>query len=186
MQKPHYTAPDIEVTIADPRQLFDGLDASPQPHLADSVERFIVHRAQEAASALSLVVRVPDGTLLPADAVELSEKIRRHFAHRSNEEGLKLQGLGRAALRDLAIGIVFLFICAAVGLLAVGILPPALGLFVEQGLLILGWVALWRPVDLFLYELRPLRQSRDVLSRLSGIEVRVRPDSMRQPVVVAA
>ena len=84
---------------------------------------------------------------------------------------MKVQALARAGRRDLAIGIVFLFLCAVLGLITVRLSPPALGLFVEQGLLILGWVALWRPVDLFLYELRPLRVQRDILSSLSKIEV---------------
>jgi hypothetical protein len=60
-----------------------------------------------------------------------------------------------------------------VGLAALRFLPKPLGFFIEQGLLVLGWVALWRPVDILLYELRPLRKRRDLLAALSRAEVRL-------------
>ena len=166
----------IEVTIGQPDELFDRLDPLPDisRHLDERVEQFIVHRAEEKRfDRYALIVRCPDARLSADEVAALSDAIRRYFSHRTEEESAKLSSLISEGRRDLVIGLLFLFICGMLGLLVVRVSPPALGLFVEQGLLILGWVALWRPVDVFLYELRPLRLRRNILGALSTMDVRV-------------
>ena len=173
--RPSHSAGLIELVVGDGDQLFERLDPTlvADRHLAENVERFIVHQAEDRPSAqYALVVRTPGVAISASDAAALAEGIRRHFAHRTREEGAKVHALVHDGRRDLTIGLVFLFICAVLGLFAVRVLPGAVGLFVEQGLLILGWVALWRPVDLFLYELRPLRLRRNLLIVLSSMDVR--------------
>jgi hypothetical protein len=49
-----------------------------------------------------------------------------------------------------------------------------LGLF-EQGLLIVGWVAMWRPLEIFLYDWWPIVGERRIHGRLSRMEVRIAP-----------
>jgi len=44
-----------------------------------------------------------------------------------------------------------------------------------EGLLILGWVALWRPLEIFLYEWWPLRRRMNVLRQLAQAPVWIRP-----------
>lgn len=163
----------IELHVGDPSGLFAPFDASSlrARHLDHEVEQFIVHRAQETTSACyALAVQHPNRS--PRfDAIALSDAIRKHFAHRSEEELRRLTAQIREARRDLLIGFVFLLLCAALALVAWKLLPAPLGLFVEQGLLIIGWVALWRPIDLFLYELRPLRSRRALYDTLARMEV---------------
>lgn len=165
----------VEVAVGDPGQLFEPLDASPAAHrhLEEKVEQFILREAEERrAGEYALVVRVPAAAISSADEMTLGEGIRHHFGHRADEESARLRALIRDGRRDVMIGLVFLFICGLAGLFALRLLPRALGIFVEQGVLILGWVALWRPVDLFLYELRPLRRRRDLLKALARMDVR--------------
>jgi hypothetical protein len=44
----------------------------------------------------------------------------------------------------------------------------------EQGLFILGWVALWRPLEIFLYDWWPLARRIRLLGRLSNATVEIR------------
>ena len=44
----------------------------------------------------------------------------------------------------------------------------------EQGLFILGWVALWRPLEIFLYDWWPLARRIRLLERLSAATVEIR------------
>lgn len=171
-------AETIEVAVGDPDELFERLSPSPSRggrHLDEGVERFILHRAQDGRAEYSLVVGTSNAALDARNTAALADGIRAHFAHRAEEESLKIRALVTAGRRDIMIGLIFLFTCAVLGLIGTKFLPRALGLFVEQGLLILGWVALWRPVDLFLYELRPLRTHRAVLSALARMDVRFDP-----------
>ena len=60
------------------------------------------------------------------------------------------------------------------------ILPPLIpqrepGFIVREGLIILGWVANWRPIEIFLYDWWPLVRRRKLFERLSQSPVRVQP-----------
>ena len=165
----------IELRFDDPAGLFEPLDVSPftERHLNERVERFILHCARELASAeFVIVVYFSEGMQANEVGTEFLESIPKHFAHRTQEEAGRIHGLIGEATRDLMAGLVFLFLCGLAGVAALRLFPGPIGLFVEQGLLILGWVALWRPVDLFLYELRPLRNTRNLMSALARAQVR--------------
>ena len=165
----------IDVVVGGPDELFERLDPTRDAdrHLEEKVEQFIVHQAEEKRSAeYRLIVRIPDGTATASESAALASAIRHHFRHRAEEESSRLRALIVDGRRDVMIGLLFLFVCGAAALFAVRVLTPALGVFVEQGLLILGWVALWRPADLFLYDLRPIRRRRDLFAALSRMDVR--------------
>lgn len=172
------SAGSIEVTVPSPDVLFEWLDpiTGAVRHLSEHVEDFIVHRAKETPSArYELLIRISVDIAPGTDAARLGEGVSRHFVHRSAEESGRIRRLVREGLRDLLIGLVFLFLCAAIALTAARVLPAPVGLFVEQGLLILGWVALWRPADLLLYEIRPVRLQRDLMEKLARAEVHIKP-----------
>src|SRR4051794_31157362 len=132
----------LELVVDTPDVLFEVFEFSAVDgrHLDKSAEQFILHRARDTESDYTLVVRTR--TRRSAfDSSTAAERVRSHFTHRADEECARLRSLVRAGWRDLIIGFAFLLMCGAVGLVGTRVLPSALGLFVEQGLLILGWVA---------------------------------------------
>jgi hypothetical protein len=52
-----------------------------------------------------------------------------------------------------------------------------LGILFRESLLIVGWVAMWRPLEIFLYDWWPIAGERRLHDRLSRITVRVVPAS---------
>ena len=46
-----------------------------------------------------------------------------------------------------------------------------MGTLLGEGLVIIGWVATWRPVSIFLYEWRPMRQQMHIYDRLARLNV---------------
>jgi len=72
------------------------------------------------------------------------------------------------------IGLVFLTACLALrrALIAHDLLADQA--IVDEGLVILGWVAMWRPIEVLLYEWWPLVRRRTLLRRLAAIPVAVR------------
>ena len=46
--------------------------------------------------------------------------------------------------------------------------------FLKEGLTIAGWVAMWRPLEIYLYEWWPLRRLGQVFNKLSRMPVEVR------------
>jgi hypothetical protein len=107
------------------------------------------------------------------DAKSVADAIRAHFAHRRDEKARAVRFLMREGRQALAIGIGFLFLCGVAGTLALRALPAPLGSFVDQGLLIVGWVANWRPIEIFLYDWRPLRKEQGLFDALSRMEIAI-------------
>jgi len=44
---------------------------------------------------------------------------------------------------------------------------------VREGLTIIGWVAMWRPLEIYLYTWWPVREEQDLLARLTRMHVRL-------------
>ena len=51
----------------------------------------------------------------------------------------------------------------------------------RESLLIGGWVAMWRPLEVFLYDWWPIRAEARLFDRLSAMIVRVVPSSEASP-----
>ena len=82
-----------------------------------------------------------------------------------------------AAVR-LAVGVTILIACLASAHVVSGYLVEfPFRRLVEESFLILGWVANWRPLEIFLYDWWPLVRRRDLYRRLS--EAAWRPSHIR-------
>jgi hypothetical protein len=73
----------------------------------------------------------------------------------------------------LIVGLGFLASCLLLGGLVSRVWPGTLGGIVREGLTIAGWVAMWRPIQIYLYDWWPLRDELRVLERLARMQVRL-------------
>jgi hypothetical protein len=85
-------------------------------------------------------------------------------------------GRDRIGRRSLSIGILVLAVC----LIVARSIPPspqasAFGWILRESVLILGWVANWRPLEIFLYDWWPLARRRDLYLRLAAARVELQP-----------
>jgi hypothetical protein len=71
----------------------------------------------------------------------------------------------------------FLFGCIALRQLAFALGPGTASEIAAEGLLIIGWVAMWRPLEIFLYDWRPLHRRYRLLAKLCEIPVVVSPST---------
>jgi hypothetical protein len=71
----------------------------------------------------------------------------------------------------MLLGVVVLL--AALGLRGLFAEGGGIAEVLREGLLILGWVALWRPVEWVLFDTWEHRQRRSALKRLATAEVRL-------------
>lgn len=165
----------IDVRVESIDQLFNSIDPSPfnRKDLDQDAEEFIVSWAREFPrdEPLELVVHLDE---LPTAGVrlELTDAVHNYFAARAQTTRRDFHFLMRQGQTSLAIGLLFLVSCLLVAEFAV---PRDAGTFatiVREGLLIGGWVAMWRPLEIFLYEWWPLRRRRRMFENLSRMDVR--------------
>jgi hypothetical protein len=167
------TVATIEIRTSSLAQLFDALDPAPlqERALDRDVESYIVGRAAKHRPTEPLRLRVHLPESLRARAADATASIHEHF-RRAHEEG------ERSFRRRLRIG--GFTLAVAVGVLAASIwlrslLSDIKGRPLVQGLgeslLILGWVSMWRPVEILLFEHWESHLDHTVLKRLASIPV---------------
>lgn len=168
----------IELRIRDVGQLFQSLDPLPfrERDLDQSVEDYVTGWAQELPrrAPLRIVIHLPAAEAAGAAAQAVPDAIRHYFAYRADMLRQELRELFRAGRAALAIGLTAL----AVSLLTAALLErwaPGgfLADFFREGLVIVGWVANWRPIQIFLYDWWPLVRRRRLYLRLAKAEVRL-------------
>ena len=168
----------IEVRIRKLRQLFDSLDPSPfiALDLDDDAQQYIVGSAKVLPAhlplALAIHLREPDGSL--EEARDAGEAIREHFKRQSGFASLQLRDLIHDGWISLAIGLAFLSAAlAASAALAKWSSGHEMVDVFREGLLICGWVAMWRPIQIFLYDWWPILGDRRLFDRLSRMPVQI-------------
>lgn len=166
----------IEIRVEEISQLFDTLDPFPfrERDLDSDAEEYIVGWARELPrdQRLRIVVHVPAAQITGDAARELEEAFARFFAYRADVAGRDLHELFRIGRRSLAIGLSVLGVCLVAGQSISGRLGPGqFGRFVEESLIIVGWVANWKPIEIFLYDWWPLARRRNLYRRLATAAV---------------
>ena len=168
----------VEVHLRELRALFNSLDPAPflGKDLDDEAEQYIVGAVEEfpLATPLKLVFHVP--AIQPGDptAPVLADSIRGYFDYRAAHAGRRLELLLRQGRLTLLIGVVFLFACLGARGLVLGTLAGTLRDILAEGLLISGWVAMWRPLETYLYDWWPLVRHRRILRKISALPVELR------------
>lgn len=170
----------IELRVNEVAQLFHTLDPFPfrERDLDREAEEFIVGGARELPidQPIRIVVHFPDSDLQTKAAKELSEAFARYFSYKADALQRDLNELFRVGRRSLFIGVLVLLVCLAAGHFAGGYLSETpFKRMVEESFLILGWVANWRPLEIFLYDWWPIVRRRQMYRRLSKAIVEVRP-----------
>jgi hypothetical protein len=121
-----------------------------------------------------LRVHLDQPTGFPEEERTLQEAIRAHFARQSQRLRRELRELLRRGWTSLAIGLVFLGASVIGGesiMQRMGERPLATVL--RESLLIGGWVAMWRPMEIFLHDWWVIRDERRIYDRLSQMAVRI-------------
>lgn len=180
----HLTRPEDLVTV-DPAGLYDDPDARSVPGAEEIVDELLARGRPGRHDRV--VVTLPPTTAGPdpaATAAHLQTVLRR-WCVRRNERGEREGAvLWRQGLNSLRPGIPLFLI----GLLfSTGFLEPDVPAFLQDVLgngvfLVIAWVGLWYPLDLFFFARLPLRREHRVLDALLAmpVEVRVREVAPRE------
>jgi hypothetical protein len=168
----------IEVRVSELRQIFNAIDPSPfrERDLDPRAEEFIIEWARDLPpnAPWALVVHLERAAGRADEAAVLREAIHAYFRDRSVASRRRLRELFHRGRVSLAIALTFLAASIAVGdAIATYLEGSGLADFVREGFLIGGWVAMWRPLEVFLYDWWPIRAEARLLQRLSKIPVRL-------------
>lgn len=116
----------------------------------------------------------------PERAMEIEEAIQHYFSSRAEIKLREFRLLLRRGHASLLIGLLFPGSCLVARGLAANLGYPSAAGVAREGRLIAGWVAMWRPLEIYLYDWWPLRAEWRNLQRLAHMRVRLIPPRPRE------
>ena len=177
--KPIHAHPNrIEIRLRDVSQLFNSMDPSPfhEQDLDHDAEEFIVSWAREFPlhEPVSLVIHLPQAPAESDPPQLIATAIHNYFAYRAKLNSLEFKRLLEQGRKSLAIGVVFLVGCLLTSEMLVHFESSPWAKILRESLTIAGWVAMWRPMEIYLYDWWPLRRRGKIYEKMSRMEVEVR------------
>jgi hypothetical protein len=152
------------------------MDPSPfiEKDLDHDAEEFIESWARELPlpEPLVLVVHLAKHPPEAPSRLEIEQAVQNYYAYRARLSRLEFQWLMQRGWRSLLIGLVFLSACLLVATEFVPARPSStLCNVLRESLTIGGWVAMWRPLEIYLYDWWPLRHTGKIYEKLSRMPV---------------
>jgi len=165
----------VEVRLENLQQFFNSMDPSPfyERDLDPDAEHFILSWTEEfplhEPVRLVLYLAEDGGEKRQTD---VEEAVHNHFRNQARLAQLEFRRLMRVGSRSLAIGLAILASCILAGRLLAGQDGP-LGSLLRQSLLIGGWVAMWQPMQIYLYGWWPVRRRQRIYEKLGCMQVEI-------------
>jgi uncharacterized membrane protein YbhN (UPF0104 family) len=103
----------------------------------------------------------------------VSEAMRHYFQYRAGLARLEVRRILQQGRTSLLVGLVFLAACMGLREVLHNVEAARWPRLLEEGLLIVGWVAMWRPLELLLYDWWPLLRRKRTFENLSRMRVEV-------------
>lgn len=178
MPTPPTPPAQIELRLTQIAQLFNSLDPSPfyLRDIDDDAEQYIVGWAGELPAGAPLAVRIylPEAEAHAAEVSGVDAVFCNYFSDRAQATAREMKELFRSGRRYLLISLPLLALClTASQFVHASFAEGALTQIVEESLVILGWVANWKPLETFLYDWQPIRRRMRLYRRLASADVKI-------------
>jgi hypothetical protein len=142
--------------------------------LKADAEEFIVEEAEAISrkAAINIKVHLAFSEIKYKD--DIAPAIHRHFCYRREQSQKKYKRILQYGWRILFIALGLLAVIFSLTEIAIRFMPDnRIVLFIRESFIIFGWVALWRPLDLLLYDWYPVKTDINLYYRLEHSNVQV-------------
>lgn len=152
--------------------LFKSAILSSAKRLLDpTVEEFITEEA-EGLDASDITLLVKSEERQPSLEAGIADIIHKHFAYRSRKAEMSVKKIFKLGWKSLLVSFGFLILMFLIAFAITTFLPEnTIVITFRELFIILGWVALWRPADLLLYDWRIYKRRGKLLTRVAHCEV---------------
>jgi len=156
-------------------QLFDSFDPAPfhEKELDSDAEEYIFNAVEEfpLKKPLEIMIYLPPEEVSKEVEIKLKEAINNHFSYKKVLTDIELRRFLKRGRKNLAIALMFLFLCLVTIRLISSFEETLINTLFSEGLLIIGWVAMWEPVEIFLYGWWPIVHRRNIYKKIVNMDV---------------
>jgi len=174
-----HKATEIAIRLRAVNQLFNSFDPSPfrERDIDSAVEEFVVGWVRELppGEAFTIAVHLPAEEAARPEAARIGEAFQHYFGYRAQMAERDMRELFRIGRRSLAIGLAVLLACLVASQVVANVIHRQMvARVLEESLIIVGWVANWRPIEIYLYDWLPIRRRIRLYRRLAAARVEVK------------
>ena len=168
----------LSLQVREVEQLFNSMDPTPflNKDLDPDAETFIETWASGFApgSRFHITIHVEQWPLVGDPSKLLIGAIHNHFSYKAERTRNVLKHFLQEGRTSLIIGIVFVTLCLLVadyiGKIDTQTIQHTIA---RESLTIVGWVAMWRPIQVFLYDWWPLQRQIRLYQKLGSAHIKV-------------
>jgi hypothetical protein len=164
----------IEIRVRDVQQLFDARDPSPfrerdlDEHFSEYLEACVDEMYVKYPLRIQIDIAQSD-TKLGEEVIRSA--IREYFNYQIQIKKGRFKKMLRTAQLFLGIGVLFLFACLVIARYIPQSEASVLGRTLREGVVIFGWVSLWRPLELIMFDWYPIYDRIRVYSSLENADI---------------
>jgi hypothetical protein len=168
----------IDIRLRSAQQLFDGRDPAPfrERDLDEDAIDYVCSAAEEipGSKPLKLVLILEEPAAHPLSVAEIDAAIRAQFEHERDQVNRRLRQQRQFGRVALAVGLSVLVALLTLAEMTRQLPEGHAREILREGLVITGWVAMWRPIEVLLYDWWPLVQTRKHIARLLAAQIEIR------------
>ena len=187
--RPRYRVEDgrmcIDIKVRHSGQIFDGRDPAPfrDRDLDEDAVDYLLAAAQEIphSQPLKIVVTISEEPEPRLALDVIVEAVRGHFSYKLDRVRRRLREHVRRGHMFLGVGLTVLVVFLTLAELTTSMPSGPLREILREGLVITGWVAMWRPLEVLLYDWWPMVDERRHISRILEAPVLVRYEAETVP-----
>lgn len=164
----------IEVAVNEARQLFNDRDPSPfKDHdLDENFVRFLLNSVQgfpfKTRTRLKITITDKSSGI---QGPQINSAIHSFFTYEAGLVNARKRKSVREGRIYLLAGLIAMFSCLSFSqLLETSFAQSRITLIIQEGLVIIGWVAMWRPLEMFLYDWWPLHEQQLYMKKIAEME----------------
>lgn len=165
----------IEMKIASLGDIYNPLDPSPleEKDLRQTTVNYLIQTFESAKAAKDKPVRIHaylSSQLFSDEKIRTSieHAIPAYFQERSGVEDYHLRVKLKRGRRNLIRGSLFLMVCIIISTVLAAFTSNDVVYALGQSIVVIGWVALWRPAEFYLYDSRDLKEHVSHLQKLAA------------------
>jgi len=170
----------IEIKLSTVAQLFNTFDPAPfyvralDPEASDYIVDIV--RDFPDRTEFRIVVYLPSGLLDTDEARKIPHAIVNHFRYMVMVQDRKFRQLWVYGKFTIIVGLAFLAIAMVASKIVAGTFADSpIAQLGATALEVAGWVAMWEPVTVHLYQLWPIVQQKRVYEKISRMEIDICP-----------
>lgn len=165
--------PILDVRVESMEQLFDNRDPAPfrDRDLDPALVEYLLDGARDLASTTPLRVEIWLGT---PPSIDVPQAVRAYFQHEIDRTNRQRREQVRAGLIGLTIAVAAIIVLIAVAKVVDRRLTGTFGTALREALVISGWVLMWRPLDVLVYDRITWRRNRRILESIRDALIAVR------------